>query len=103
VLLLLASKRQPLFSRSKARVHRLVVRLVVTFFSVVQDELGEVEKDLARVAKVSEQYQEMRNDLDIKEREIQVLQAKMDDGSHGRLLEEIKTLKTTIGSLFLSN
>jgi len=75
----------------------------VTFFSVVQDELGEVEKDLARVAKVSEQYQEMRNDLDIKEREIQVLQAKMDDGSHGRLLEEIKTLKTTIGSLFLSN
>nr|CAB3266385.1 structural maintenance of chromosomes protein 2-like [Phallusia mammillata] len=55
-----------------------------------------LEKEIVRVSSVAEQFYELNNQIRLKKREIEDLQARLNDGSHGRLLAEIKSLESTI-------
>lgn len=48
---------------------------------------------------LADQYQDLRNQMALKKREIEDLQSRLNDGSHGRLLAEIKSLESTVGML----
>ena len=61
-------------------------------------DLRKLEVKLSNESNKAERYRELRNQVDLKEREIKMLQQRLAACTHGQILEQINSLETTKGN-----
>ena len=67
-------------------------------FVCFQSELSKIEKKLAEFATIADRFIDLKDQINIKENEIKMLQQKLSGSSHGQLLQEIENLKAAKGT-----